>query len=116
MLSIETLNAWADNWATFMWVGLLDTTVILAVVAAVWLALSRWMPAQLGYCLFLLVLLKLCVPLQFTVPGAAAYLSPQHTIARLSAWMMLSRICASTGPFDRRVRPTATCPSACTAT
>jgi len=90
MMPIETLNVWADKWATFMWSSLLDTTVILAVVATIWIALRRWMPAQLGYCLFFLVLIKLCVPIHVTVPGAAAYLSPQHAIERLSAWTMLS--------------------------
>ena len=90
MMSIDTLNAWADPWADFLWAGLLDTTVILVVVAAVWTAIRRWMPAQLGYCPFLLVLIKLCVPRHVTEPGAAAYLSLRHAIERLSAWTMLS--------------------------
>ena len=46
MMSIDTLNAGADSWADFLWAGLLDTTVILVVVAAVWTAIRRWMPAS----------------------------------------------------------------------
>ena len=98
MLSIETLNAWADRWATFMWGSLLDTTVILAVVSLVWLTLRRWMPAQLGYCLFLLVLVKLCVPGHITVSDSTAYLSPQHALEQLGAFA--NRLSSSNATHD----------------
>ena len=88
MIPSETLNSWAQSWAAFMWGSLIDATIILAVVAVVWLALRRWMSAQLGYCLFLLVLIKLIVPIHVTVPGWTAYLSPRHAVDRITAWAM----------------------------
>ncbi len=88
MIPSETLNSWAQSWAAFMWGSLIDATIILAVVAVVWLALRRWMSAQLGYCLFLLVVIKLIVPIHVTVPGWTAYLSPRHAVDRITAWAM----------------------------
>ena len=64
-----TLNAWASAWADFMWNGLIDATLLLAIVALLWLPLRRRMSAQVGYCLFLLILVKLVVPIHVTAPG-----------------------------------------------
>ena len=89
MSLLETLNDWSDRWAIFMWGSLLDTTALLAVVSIVWFAIRRWVPAQLGYCLFLLVVIKPCVPGHINVSGAAAYLSPRYAIERLEAWASL---------------------------
>lgn len=86
---VDTLNGWADAWAIYMWGSLLDTTALLAVVSIVWFAIRRRVPAQLGYCLFLLVVIKPCVPGHISVSGAAAYLSPSYTIEKLEAWALL---------------------------
>ena len=86
---IDTLNVWADRWATFMWGSLLDTTALLTVVSIVWLTVRRWAPAQLGYCLFLLVIIKPCLPGHISVSGTAAYLSPSYVVEQLEAWASL---------------------------
>jgi beta-lactamase regulating signal transducer with metallopeptidase domain len=80
MTATDTLNTWAAQWAEFMLRGLTDTIFLLAFVALVWLLLRRWASAQLGYCLFLLVLLKLLIPVSITVPGWATWLSPRHVL------------------------------------
>lgn len=83
MTAIETLNAFGSRWADFMVRGLLDATLLLAVVALLWLLLRRRVSAQVGYCLFLLVILKLLVPIPVTVPSWLAWLSPAHVADRL---------------------------------
>src|SRR5437773_5414320 len=83
---IQTLNGWSAAWSSFMIRGLIDAALLLAIVAAVWLLLRRRLPAQVGYCLFLLVLLKLPVPLSLPVPSSLAYLSPRYSLEKLAAW------------------------------
>ena len=88
MQAIETLNAWSQSWAGFMWTGLIETAVALAVVAIIWLLVRRRVSAHLGYCLFLLVLVKAVVPIQFTVPAWAAAVSPRVAVERAGAWLL----------------------------
>jgi beta-lactamase regulating signal transducer with metallopeptidase domain/Leucine-rich repeat (LRR) protein len=83
MISTATLNAWAEAWATRVWASLFDATVALALVTLVWLVLRRRASAQLGYGLFLLVVLKLLVPLPVSVPAWAAWFSPRHAVDHL---------------------------------
>lgn len=86
MSASATFNAWAIPWAEFMWSGLIDATLLLAIVALLWLPLRRRMSAQVGYCLFLLILVKLVVPIHVTAPGWLANLSPRNVIGGLTAW------------------------------
>src|SRR5205807_7893952 len=81
------LNDWAAAWANFMWRGVVDAALLLVILLALWMPLRRRLPAQVGYCLFLFVLLKLVVPLSFPVPGWLAYLSPHYSIEKLTAWV-----------------------------
>ena len=83
MNATETFNLWSRGWATFMGHGLIESTVIYAVVGGLWLLLRnrRWASAQLGYGLFLLVLLKLVVPAQFSIPEIFSSLLPSAQIS-----------------------------------
>jgi beta-lactamase regulating signal transducer with metallopeptidase domain len=83
---IEAMNGWADVWAGFMWRGLVEGSLLLAIACLVWLPLKRRVPAQVGYCLFLLVMLKVCVPVQVPVPAWLAYVSPRYSLERLVTW------------------------------
>jgi beta-lactamase regulating signal transducer with metallopeptidase domain len=74
MISIETVNAVAQHWAVFMWSRMLDATWVLLIVAALWALLRRRVSAQFGYCLFLLVLVKLVMPIQTPLPEKAVRL------------------------------------------
>ncbi len=60
---VETLNAWGAVWASLVLRSLVEASLVLAVVLAIWLPLRRRMSAQLAYGLFLLVLLKLALPI-----------------------------------------------------
>jgi beta-lactamase regulating signal transducer with metallopeptidase domain len=64
----ERCNSFAQAWAWWVGMSILDAAVVLAVVSLVWLAIRRKASPQLGYLLFLLVPLKLFVPLHVTVP------------------------------------------------
>ncbi len=68
MISVETFNVVAQHWATFMWNRMVDSTWVLLVVGAIWGLLRRRVSAQFGYCLFLLVLVKLVMPVQTPFP------------------------------------------------
>ncbi len=82
---IEMLNAWAVPWAEFMARGLVDATALLAILALVWLPLKRQLSAQLSHGLFLLVLLKLTVPVPISVPRWLAECSPTRLASRYVA-------------------------------
>ncbi|HUW82430.1 MAG TPA: M56 family metallopeptidase [Phycisphaerae bacterium] len=84
---IEMLNAWGGVWADFAWARLIDGAVVLAVVATLWLLIRRWASPQLGYCLFLLVLVKLVIPIKLTVPQRLADWWPHRMADRAAAWV-----------------------------
>ncbi len=80
------LNGWAQSWVGFMGARLFDTTVAFIVVALLWGLLRKRTSPQLGYCLFLLVLLKFILPIELTKPAWLTLLSPQHVIHRAEDW------------------------------
>lgn len=82
MIGIEFLNSLSVAWAEFMWYCLVDSTAIFLLVGSLWLLLRKrvWVSIQLGYILFLLVLLKLIIPGQLSIPGLISYLFSQEVI------------------------------------
>lgn len=82
MIATEMLNAFAESWAHFMLGGLIDGSVLLVLLCLLWLLLRRRVSAQFGYCLFLLVLLRVVRPLQVTLPHGCEFLSPTCVMAR----------------------------------
>ncbi len=83
-LAIECLNAAGDRWAAWMLAASLDAGVLLAIVGLVWLVIRRRVAPQVGYGLFLLVPLKLLLPVAVTVPAALAWWTPS---TRVAAWL-----------------------------
>jgi beta-lactamase regulating signal transducer with metallopeptidase domain/protocatechuate 3,4-dioxygenase beta subunit len=83
MNAIRTVNTWADAWAAAMLGSVVDSAVLLAVVVVVWWLMRGRASAQFGYCLFLLVLLKLLLPVPVRVPNWLAWASPRQAVARL---------------------------------
>ena len=69
MNSSEWLNAWAEPWASFMSRSTIDSALVFCLVGLVWLALRKRLSAQVGYLLFLLVLVKLILPGVISLPG-----------------------------------------------
>jgi len=86
MMSVESLNAWGSGWAWFMARALVDSSVLLAVVALIWLPLRRRMSAQFAHGLFLLVLLKLAAPIPASWPSWSADAPIRRAASGLSAW------------------------------
>lgn len=74
MIEVETLNAIAQQWGAFMWNRAIDSAWVLLLVGILWGLLRHRVSAQFGYCLFLLVLIKLVAPVQMPWPQAAVRL------------------------------------------
>jgi len=81
---IELANFAGQRWATWVLAGSLDAALLLAVLSLVWLAIRRRVAPQVGYVLFLLVPLKLVLPMVVTVPAAQARWTPSGLVA---AWL-----------------------------
>ena len=80
MNTFDLIHSIAESWARFMFYALLESTAVFAVIGLLWLALRNktWVSAQFGYCLFLLVLLKLLVPGGISIPGLISFLFPPN--------------------------------------
>ena len=83
MIATEMLNAFAESWIHFMIGGLVDAGILLVLLCLLWLLLYRRVSAQFGYCLFLLVLFRVVLPLPVTLPPWCKHLSPTHMIAQV---------------------------------
>ena len=86
MGAVDILNQWGATWAAFMASALVGSSALLAIVVMIWLPLRRRMSAQFAYGLFLLVLLKLVVPIPVTWPSWTAASSMKRAATRLSEW------------------------------
>ncbi len=82
----DSLNAWGDGWAAFMGRALVDSSVLLVVVALIWLPFRRRISAHFAHGLFLLVLLKLAVPIPAAWPSWSADGPARRVASGLSAW------------------------------
>jgi WD40 repeat protein/beta-lactamase regulating signal transducer with metallopeptidase domain len=91
MTSVETLNALGSGWASFMARALLDSSILLAAVVLVWLPLRRRMSAQFAHGLFLLVLLKLALPIPASWPSWSAEAPLKWAASGVSAWATADR-------------------------
>lgn len=67
-----------------MWMATaaIDATVVLLIVGAIWLIARRRAVPQVGIWLFLLVLLKLVIPMPVAAPDAMARWTPSAIVAR----------------------------------
>ncbi|MFB3788565.1 MAG: M56 family metallopeptidase [bacterium] len=89
MNTSEWLNAWAEPWASFMSRSTIDSALVFGLVGLVWLVLHKRLSAQMGYLLFLLVLVKLILPGVISLPGL------------IHAWLPMSEaVTAGTGDGD----------------
>ncbi len=101
---IETLNSRGDAWAFWFGTSILDAAIVLALAAALWTVVRKRASVQLGYCLFLLVLVKLFVPLEVAVPPQIAQWTPSHIIQ--TAWTS-SRLSKEARPAEEPARESA---------
>jgi beta-lactamase regulating signal transducer with metallopeptidase domain/protocatechuate 3,4-dioxygenase beta subunit len=110
-LVIAYVNSAADRWAAWIIAASLDATVLLALVGLVWLAIRRRVAPQVGCWLFLLVPLKLLLPVAVTVPTAVARWTPS---ALVSSWFLGTRSperAESRPPVEARIAAVGTGPS-----
>ena len=77
---IASANSAGEQWAAWVAGVSLDAALLLALIGLAWIAIRGRVAPQVGYGLFLLVPLKLLVPLAVTVPPPLAQWTP-------SAWM-----------------------------
>ena len=88
MPAIEWMNQLAEAWASVMWIRVLDSACVFLLIGTLWLIVRKWAPAQFGYYLFLLVLVKLILPAPVSVPGLFNYLFPgeptQESLVRMN--------------------------------
>ena len=75
-LVIDSVNVAADRWAAWIVAASLDAALLLALVGSVWLVIRTRVAPQVGYCLFLLVPLKLLMPVDVTVPVDRGTMDP----------------------------------------
>jgi beta-lactamase regulating signal transducer with metallopeptidase domain len=80
---IEYANSTGDRWAAWLLMSSLDSAVLLGLVSVVWLIIRKRVAPQVGYCLFLLVPLKLLIPVSVTMPAAIAQWTPSVCAASL---------------------------------
>lgn len=86
MNGIILLNSWAEKWAHYMLHSAVESFVVLLLISFLWFVIRNKASVHLGYFLFLLVLIKLMIPFEITVPGKIRYVSPQHTISEAMQW------------------------------
>lgn len=94
---IAHANSAGDRWAAWAVAGLLDAALLLGMIGPAWLAIRHRVAPQVGYCLFLLIPLKLLVPVVVTVPAALARWTPSGLVA---SWLDRAR-----GPEGIEGRP-----------
>lgn len=61
----------SESWIAWMGISILETTLVLAVLSAIWFFLRKRSSPQLGYLLFLLIPLRLLIPLEVHIPGVS---------------------------------------------
>ena len=83
MIPVDMLNQWGASWTRFMWSTLVDSSMLLVALALLWMMVRRRTSPQFGYCLFLLVLVKLVVPVTITVPQEVASVLPHDRSDRV---------------------------------
>src|SRR5262249_5919332 len=102
-LMVSYVNSAADRWAAWVLAASLDAAGLLALAGLVWIAIRRRVAPQVGCWLFLLVPLKLLLPVVVTVPTAVARWTPS---ALVSSWYLGTRIpetAESRPPVETRI-------------
>ena len=101
---IAYANSAGIRWLAWIIAASLDSAAMLALFALIWLAIRHRLAPQIGYGLFLLVPLKLLVPVVVTVPGGLAQWTPSVVVA---SWFQggppIAATTESQPPVKRRI-------------
>lgn len=74
-------NRLSGAWISWMGISILESTLILTLISGLWLLLRKRSSPQLGYLLFLLIPLRLLLPLEVSLPGISLPWQPAVTTA-----------------------------------
>jgi len=77
------LQKTAAVWSQWVLVSLLESAVMLLLVLLVWGVIRKKCPQGVGYILFLLVMIKLLIPVGIPLPGVFAKYTPSHLISQM---------------------------------
>ena len=78
---LEIVNFAGDRWAAWAIGIVLDSVVLLALAGLIWLVIRKRVAPQVGYCLFLLLPLKVLVPVSVSVPPVIARWIPSVSVS-----------------------------------
>jgi uncharacterized GH25 family protein len=93
---IAHANSAGVRWVAWVVAASLEAGLLLALIGLAWLAVRDRVALQVGYCLFLLVPLRLLVPVVVTVPTVLVEWTPT---ALISSWC---RAALDSGRVERR--------------
>lgn len=77
---VDYLNLAGNRWAAWMLAASVDATALFLLVGLVWLAIRRRVAPQVGYWLFLMVVLKLLSPISLPVPESLVRFVPSRAM------------------------------------
>ncbi|HEX7378563.1 MAG TPA: M56 family metallopeptidase [Pirellulales bacterium] len=77
---VDFLNLAGNYWAAWMLAASVDATALFLLVGLVWLTIRRRVAPQVGYWLFLMVVLKLLSPISLPVPESLARFVPSRAM------------------------------------
>ena len=101
---ISHANSAGARWAAWVVAGSVDAAVLLALIGVTWRVIRSRVAPQVGYCLFLLVPLKLIAPSSITLPAALTPWTISALVAaRFDAARPSGRIEERTPPGPRAV-------------
>ena len=81
---IETANVASSGWAIWLRTGVWDSALVFGLVGCIWLLIRRHASPRMGHLLFLLIPLKLILPVHVNAPRALAGWFPTVVI---SSWI-----------------------------
>ncbi|MGO9111439.1 MAG: M56 family metallopeptidase [Thermoguttaceae bacterium] len=99
----DQCNSFAQTWAWWLGMSILDAAIVLTVVSLLWFAIRRKASPQLGYLLFLLVPLKLFVPLYISVPERFFSWAPKMAAKSPSQDSTVAALPPAAPPRDRTI-------------
>ncbi|MDB2686067.1 M56 family metallopeptidase [Mariniblastus sp.] len=84
-LSLESFNRLSNWWFAWMATATIEALIVLLIVGTIWFFIRGRVAPQVGVWLFLLVPLKLLIPIQVQAPAAIADWTPAAIVAKITS-------------------------------
>ena len=88
-LSLESFNRLSNWWFAWMATATIEALIVLLIVGTIWFFIRGRVAPQVGVWLFLLVPLKLLIPIQVQAPAVIADWTPAAIVAKLTSPQIL---------------------------